>query len=102
MSELSKPGAPNVLPDFSTPLAQAGSDIARRFYEQSQVITDTVTALNGEICQFISHRLVRDGEAVGSMTKCQSLPDIVAIQSKWFQDAADDYLNEMGKLMGRQ
>jgi len=55
--------------------------------------------LNGEICQFISHRLVRDGEAVGSMTKCQSLSDIVAIQSKWFQDAADHYLNELGKLM---
>jgi hypothetical protein len=33
------------------------------------------------------------------MTKCQNLPEVFAIQAQWVQDAADDYLKEMSKLM---
>ena len=36
---------------------------------------------------------------MGRLTKCQSLPEAFAIQAQWVQEAADDYLKEMSKLM---
>jgi hypothetical protein len=30
---------------------------------------------------------------------CQNGSDVFAIQAQWLQDAADDYLKEMSKLM---
>jgi hypothetical protein len=55
--------------------------------------------LNTEVGHFVSHRVERTGEAIGRMTKCQSLPEALAIQTQWFHDAAEDYLKEMNKLM---
>jgi hypothetical protein len=47
-----------------------------------------------------SHEEVaRNGEVIGRITKCQGLSEIVSIQVGWVQDAADDYLKEMTKLM---
>ena len=48
---------------------------------------------------FLSHRVARNGETLGRMTKCQNFPEVFAIQSEWVRDAADDYLREMSKLM---
>ena len=36
---------------------------------------------------------------MGRMAKCQNLPEIVAIQTQWAQEATDDYPKEMSKLM---
>ena len=37
--------------------------------------------------------------ALGRVTRCQNFPEVFAIQAQWVQDAADDYLSEMSKLM---
>jgi hypothetical protein len=98
MNELNKPEWSAALPEFGASLAQMTSDMTGRFYEQSQALASTIAEWNGEICQFVSHRLERNGTAMGSMTKCQSLPEVFAIQGRWCQDAAEDYLREASKL----
>jgi len=87
------------LPEFGASLAQMTSDMTGRFCEQSEALTSAIAEWNGEISHFVSHRLQRNGNAIGSMTNCQNLPEIFAVQGRWFQDAADDYLNEASKLM---
>jgi hypothetical protein len=100
MNELRKPEWSKALPEFGASFARATSDMTGRFYEQSQALASAIAEWNGEICQFVSHRLQRNGIAMGSMTNCQGLPEVFAIQGRWFQDAADDYLKKANKLMG--
>ena len=99
MDERIKPEWSKSLPEFGASLAQVTSDMTDRLCEQSQALASAIAEWNGEVSQFFSHRLQRNGIAMGSMTKCQSLPEIFAIQGRWFQDAADDYLKEASKLM---
>jgi phage gp36-like protein len=81
------------------PLAQAGSDTARRLYDQGQGVTKAMADWSTEVSGFISHRMSRTSETVGRMTKCQSLPDVFLIQAQWVQDAIDDYRKEANRLM---
>jgi phasin protein len=89
----------DIISGLAGPFAQAGSDATRRFCEQGQSIAKTMAEWNTEMSYFLSHRVARNGEAIGSMTKCQSLPEIFSVQARWVQDAANDYLKEMSKLM---
>ena len=59
----------------------------------------TIGELNSEVSKFLTHRVARNGETMGRLTKCQSLPDAFAIQTQWVQDATDDYLKEMSRLI---
>jgi len=81
------------------PLAQAGSDTARRLHDQGQGITKAMADWSAEFNGFISHRMSRTSEAVGRMTKCQSLPDAFLIQAEWIQDAIDDYTKKVNRLV---
>ena len=36
---------------------------------------------------------------MGRMAKCQSFPKILAIQTQWAQEATNDYVKQMNKLM---
>src|SRR4051794_39250702 len=99
MDEVRKPEMAEAISGLVGPFAQASSDVTRRFCEQGQSIAKTMTEWNTEVSQFLSHRIAHNGEAIGHMTKCQSLPEIFAIQARWVQDAANDCLKEMSKLM---
>ena len=59
----------------------------------------TIGEWNSEMSQFLTHRVARNGEAMGRLTKCQNLLEAFAIQTQWVQDASDDYLKEMGRLI---
>ena len=48
---------------------------------------------------FLSHRAARNSETMGRMAKCQGFPEVFAIQTQWMQDATDDYMKQMNKLM---
>jgi hypothetical protein len=87
------------MPDLSASFVQVSSDATRRLCEQGQSVAKTLSDLNTEVSQFVTYRVARNGEAMGRLTKCQSLPEAFAIQAQWVQDAADDYLKEMSKLM---
>jgi hypothetical protein len=87
------------MPDLSASFVQVSSDATRRLCEQGQSVAKTLSDLNTEVSQFVTYRVARNGEAMGRLTKCQSFPEAFAIQAQWVQDAADDYLKEMSKLM---
>ena len=89
----------DIISGLAGPFAQAGSDATRNYCEQGRSIAESMTEWNTEVSRFLSHRVDRNGEAIGRMTKCQGLPEIFAIQAGWVQDAADDYLKEMTNLM---
>jgi hypothetical protein len=99
MSDVRKLGWADTLPDLGASFAQAGSDATRRFCEQGEAVAKTISEWNAEISQFVSHRATRNGETMGRITKCQNLLEVCTVQAQWLQDATDDYLKEMGKLI---
>ena len=99
MNEVRKSEKAETISDLAAPFAQASWDATGNYWEQGQSIAKSMTEWNTEVSHFLSHRIDRNGEAIGRMTKCQGLPEILAIQSGWVHDAADDYLKEMTKLM---
>jgi hypothetical protein len=95
MNDVNKPE----LAELGASFIQAGSEATRQVCEQGQSVAKTITEWNAEIGQFLSRRAVRNGEAFTRITQCQSFPDLFALQAQWLQDAADDYLREVGRLM---
>jgi hypothetical protein len=95
MNEVGKPG----LAELGTSFVQASSEATRRFCEQGQTIAKTMNELNTEVSQFLSHRVARNNETMARMAKCQNFPQVFATEAQWAQDATDDYLREVGKLM---
>jgi hypothetical protein len=75
------------------------SDTTRRLCEHGQSIAKTFREWNAEVSHFLSHRAARNSEAMGRMAKCQSFPEVCTIQAQWVQEAADDYMKQMNKLM---
>ena len=99
MNEVRKSEFAGAMPDFGVSFVQASSDATRRLCEQGQSVAKTISEWNTEVSHFLSHRVARNGETLGRMTKCQDLPEVFAIQGQWVREAADDYLKEMSKLM---
>ena len=98
MNEVRKSELAETMPDLSASFVQVSSDATRRLGEQGQSVAKTISALNTEVSQFVTHRVARNGEAMGRLTKCQSFPEAFAVQAHWLQASADDYLKEMSKL----
>jgi len=97
MNEVIRPDLAGATPDL-TSIAQASSEATRRLCEQGQSIAKTIGEWNTDVGHFVSHRAARTSEAMARMAKCQSFPDIIAVQTQWWQDAADDYLRQASKL----
>jgi hypothetical protein len=94
MNEVRKPE----VTDFGA-LVQVSSDATRRLCEHGESVANTISEWNTEVNHFLSHRAAQNSETMGRMAKCQNLPEIFAVQTRWMQEAADDYLKEMSKLM---
>ena len=99
MNEVRKPELAEAISGLTGPFAQASSDATRRLCEQGQSVAKTITEWNTDVSHFLIHRVARNGEALGRITKCQNFPEVFAIQAQWVQDAADDYMKEVSKLM---
>jgi Phasin protein len=99
MNEVRKPELAEAKPDLGASFAQVSSDATRRLCEHGQSVAKTISEWNTEVGHFLSHRAARNSETMGRMTKCRSVPEVLAIQAQWVQDTADDYLKEMSKLM---
>jgi hypothetical protein len=85
--------------DLSAPFLQVSSEATRRFCEQGQSVAKTISDWNTEVSHFVSHRVAQNNETFGSMAKCQNFGEVFALQAQWVQDATDDYVKEMNKLM---
>jgi hypothetical protein len=99
MNEVRTQSLAETVSGLTGPFVQVSSDVNRRLCEQGQSVAKTVSEWNTEVSQFLTHRVARNGEALGQMTKCQNFPEVFAIQAQWVRAAADDYLKEMSKLM---
>ncbi len=99
MNEVRNPELAEAISSVAGPFVQVSSDATRRLCEQGQSVAKTINEWNTEVSHFLSHRVARNGEALGQMTKCQSFPEVFAIQAQWVREATDDYLKEMSKLM---
>jgi hypothetical protein len=95
MNEVRKPK----VADFGASFAQVSSDATRRLCEHGQSVVNTISEWNTEVSHFLSHRAARNSEAIGRVAKCQSFPEVCTIQAQWVQEAADDYMKQMNKLM---
>ena len=89
------------------PFPFASSDAVRRVSDQGQVITKAMADWNTELNSFVGHRMSRNSEVVGQMTKCQAIPEALAAQGQWLRDAVEDYgrlmeanMKIIGSLMG--
>ena len=99
MDDIGNSDRTELIPDLAASLTQITSDATRRVCEQGQTVTQTMSEWNTEVSHFLSRRVARNGETIGRMTKCQNLPEVFTVQAQWVQDAADDYLKEVSKLM---
>jgi hypothetical protein len=85
--------------EFGASFVQVSSETTRRLCEHGQSVAKTFGEWNAEVSHFLSHRVAKNSETMGRMAKCQNLPEIFAVQTRWMQEATDDYLNETSKLM---
>ena len=99
MNEMGTQAFSEIIPEIGKSFAQASSDATRRLCEQSESFAKTLGEWNAEVSHFLTHRATRNSEAMTRMARCQNGSDVFAIQAQWLQDAADDYLKEMSKLM---
>ena len=99
MDDMNTQALAEVIPELGKSFAQASSNATRRLCEQSESFAKTLGEWNAEVSHFVTHRATRNSEAMSRMVKCQNGSDAFAIQAQWLQDAADDYLKEMSKLM---
>ena len=99
MNEVRKPALTQGMPDLSASFVQVSSDATRRLCEHGQSVAKTFSEWNAEVGHFLSQRVARNSEAMGRMAKCQSVPEVCTIQAQWVQEAADDYMKQMSKLM---
>jgi hypothetical protein len=97
MNEVIRPELAGAMPDLAS-FTQASSEATRRLCEHGQSVARAITEWNTELGQFVSHRVARTSEAMTRMAKCQSFPEILVVQTQWWQDAADDYLKQTTHL----
>jgi hypothetical protein len=97
MNEVINPDLAGATPDL-TSFAQASSETTRRLCEHGQSIAKTISEWNTDVGHFVSHRAARTSEAMAGMAKCQSFPEILAVQTQWWHDAAEDYLKQANRL----
>ena len=98
MDDVRNPELTRTVPDLGG-LVKASSDATRRLCQHGQSVANTISEWNTEVSHFLSHRAARNSETMRRMAKCQDLPEIFTIKTQWVQEATDDYLKEMSKLM---
>lgn len=96
MNEVTRPELAGSMPDLAS-ITQASSEAARRLCEHGNSIAKTMSVWNTDLGHFLSHRAARTCEATARMAKCQSFPEIFAVQTQWWQEASDDYLKQGSK-----
>jgi hypothetical protein len=87
------------MPDLSASFAQVSSDAARKLCEHGESVAKTISEWSAEVGDFLSHRTARNSETMRRMAQCPSFPEIFGIQAQWVQEATDDYMKQMSKLV---
>src|SRR2546430_70029 len=78
---------------------QANLEIAQQFWKRSETFTKALSDWNTEVTHFVSQRVNRSSEAVGRVTQCRSVPEVVEVEAQWLRGMFDDYFAEARRLM---
>ena len=84
---------------FAWPMDQINLDAVRQFWERSETFAKALTDWNTEVTHFVTKRVSRDGEALGRVTQCRSLPEVFEVEAQWLRGTFDDYFGEARRLM---
>ncbi len=79
--------------------AEAGSEAAQQVCNHGQIIAKAMNDWNAECQRFVTHRMSQNRDAIMKIVKSQSLPEMIAVQAKWLQDAVEDYMKETSTLI---
>lgn len=99
MNEMSGPERAATSPFPGWPLGQMTLDVAQQFWGRNQTAAKALADLSTEVTEFVSQRLSQGSEVIGRMTQCQSLPEVLEVETQWLSKAFDDYSKEAGRLM---
>lgn len=80
-------------------LTKIGSEAAQQVCNQGEIVAKAMTDWNAECHRFVGHRMSRNRDTAVNIAKSQSLPEMLAVQAKWLQDAVEDYMRETSMLM---
>jgi len=97
MSDFRK--AEKEFPGSAWPMDQVNLGTVRQFWERSETFANALTDWNTEVTHFVTKRVSRDGEALGRVTQCRSLPEVFEVEAQWLRGAFDDYFSEARRLM---
>ena len=81
------------------PMDQVNLDTIRQSWERSETFAKALTDWNTEVTHFVTKRVSRDGEALGRVTQCRSLPEVFEVEAQWLRGTFDDYFGEARRLM---
>lgn len=73
-------------PTFQAPMAAFGRG--------ASVFSRSFATLQKEGLRFLNQRLENNVKAAEDFSSCKSLPDLFAVQQKWFADATRAYVEE--------
>jgi len=72
---------------------------AHQFWERTETFAKALADWNSEITHFVTKRISRSGEAVGQVTQCRTVPEVLEVEAQWLRGAFDDYFSEARTLM---
>jgi hypothetical protein len=81
------------------PMDQVNSVSAHQLWERTETFAKALADWNTEITHFFTKRISRSGEAVGRVTQCRTLPEVLEVETQWLRGAFDDYFSEARRLM---
>jgi hypothetical protein len=81
------------------PMDQVNSVSAHQLWEWTETFAKALADWNTEITHFFTKRISRSGEAVGRVTQCRTLPEVLEVETQWLRGAFDDYFSEARRLM---
>lgn len=68
------------------------------FLEMSQTIFDGIVVYNQELTNFFAGRIVKDIETQQQLLSCESIGDVMKLQSGFLETALSQYSDEAAKL----
>lgn len=81
------------------PMDQVNLASAHQFWERTETFAKALADWNTEITHFATKRISRSGEAVGRITQCRTVPEVLEVEAQWLRGAFDDYFGEARRLM---
>jgi hypothetical protein len=79
-------------------LASPNSLLSDAVVKSTGACLDGMSALNGEVVEFVNERVRRDIDLGQSLARCSNWAEACSLQQDWARQAMQDYIGETTKL----